>query len=966
VARGGVCGCNKGNMSEEFDDDMSDLLAMAEESVPAENVPEPAKAAEVAVEPTETPADPDIDIDELMSDDTPEPKPVVVAPEVFDDPMDFLENSGLTRDRKVPLASKPWMINHDFKLVESVAELNEIVNRCIASGFCSLDLETEGLDNRINYVNGRPETVHKIVGYCISYDGQTGYYVPVRHAPTDGAPAMNVGPLVEVEQSIIRLCQAAIPEGTKEDKERDPLSYKCSPPKLVIGFWNAQFDHEFLYPVTGIDWWHPDSFEDGLLAGFTLHAGDKNLGLKPKSKQYLADKEGNPYEMVELKELFNNKSKDIDFKSLAPDEVGLLRYAGSDAICTYLLCKKPGFIDRARAKKFASTYRLEKQVTQMLRQMERNRVLIAREKMREILIQKEAEKAEVLKRIQEFALLHRKTEIDPNSPMQLSKFLFGEPPEGLNLSPKPEKNEASGQYKTDAETLEGLAKRADAPTILKDIVTYREAEKFIGTYLLSLVNNPDHNDELRFSFKQTGAGSGRFSAPAGKPDHGYSGVPVHGIPADSEVRRGFIARPGYTLVKADYAAEELRIAANVSDEKVWIKEFLHGTGDLHSITARSIFGKQELSKAERTVGKIVNFLLLFGGGPKAVMRNTGCDELEGKRRKLGFDKSVPTFVAWSKLQHKQVKKDLGVTTPFGRFLAIPDANHADPAIRAACERHATNYQIQGGGADILKISMVLLHKEFNRRGWLKTGQDIVRILLCVHDEIVFEVKSEYVPEAVPLIVDIMESPWKMPIKPKWQVPLVVEPLIGYNWASGYKAERFHGQKLEDGDVVVNGFLYATKRKPKTLDDGTIIENLDTGEILDGKKFRAIDPPWLSGKVQGTPPEETPPPASTAPTNPAPVPPVTAAAPAVTAPVPPPRQSAQPQARSSSDVFTVAIDRLNSQTAEQICEFISLSGDYVDGVNLQLIDPSGEILVPAGQFRVSKEKFMKLLGASNLI
>src|SRR6478736_8487836 len=176
------------------------------------------------------------------------------------------------------------------------------------------------------------------------------------------------------------------------------------------------------------------------------------------------------------------------------------------------------------------------------------------------------------------------------------------------------------------------------------------------------------------------------------------------------------------------------------------------------------------------------------------MRATKCDKVEAARRKANFDKSVPTFAGWVKNQHQLVKKTKGVTTAFGRFIAIPDAavktGDLDPKgvpyteqdarkIAAACERKSTNFPIQGSGADIMKISMVKLVKEFTKYGWLRNGgDDSVRMLMTVHDEIVFEIRHDRLTQAVPIIIEIMEFPSRMV---RWQVPLIVEPLISQTW-----------------------------------------------------------------------------------------------------------------------------------------------------------------------------------------
>jgi hypothetical protein len=228
-----------------------------------------------------------------------------------------------------------------------------------------------------------------------------------------------------------------------------------------------------------------------------------------------------------------------------------------------------------------------------------------------------------------------------------------------------------------------------------------------------------------------------------------------------------------------------------------------------------------------TTHNTANFALVYGGGPAAIMRATGCDKLEGQRRKQAFDKAVPTFANWVKSQHEKVKRALGVYTAFGRWVAIPDANckkgekdsngrllfddDAVKALRAACERHATNYPIQGSGADIMKIAMVLLHKEFYRRGWLRHQTDAVRMLLSVHDELVFEVRHDLVFEAIPVLTEEMEKPTLLarhPYSPKWKVPLVTEPLLGDSWGAEYGCHRVKSdEKLKEGGFIASGYVY---------------------------------------------------------------------------------------------------------------------------------------------------------------
>lgn len=975
------------------DEDISEFSEMF-----ASLAPKPAVVTPVAMTSDDQETDESL-LEAVKSLSVASPRPatsMTASNETDDDPSDFMASTGIKQEREVPDITKPWMKHHTFNRVRTIEEVTQIVDECIARGRCALDLETEGFDNRITYdALGNPRTVHQIVGFCISSDGVTGHYIPVRHKPEDGGENLNVQPLADVEAQIRRLCQAAQP--TPAPGAIDPLSFKefTQKPQLVIYFWNAKFDQEFLFPITGIDWWHPDSFEDGYLAYFCHFAADKALGLKFKSPELLRDVEGNAYGMIELKELFI-KGRDIKFALLSPEEPGCIKYACSDAICTFLLCEPPRPHEKNRfdglklaRTKYAFTYRLEKQTSQVVRVMERNRAKVDRSAFKELLEGYTAERTQRLAQIQEFATQKGFRGLDPNSPKQLSDFLFTDGPGCMNITVpetadypggKPPKSEKNDQYKTGAEVLEAMVEEfgAHAPPILKWIVEYRGVEKMIGTYLTPLYNNPDKNNELRFDFKQTGAGTGRFSAPgrAEHVDHGYAGVPIHGIPNESDMRKGFLARDGYTTVKCDYAGQELRIVANLSGEPVWIDEFLQGDGDLHSITARAFFNKAVVSKDERKMGKIANFALIYGGGPAAIMRATGCDKVEGSRRKQAFDKSVPTFAKWIKAQHAVVKKDLGIWTAFKRWLAIPDANHPDRKIQAACERHSTNYPIQGSGADIMKISMVLLHKEFHKRGWLRNGgDDSIRMLLTVHDEVVFEIRHDRVIEAVPIIVDLMESPAKM-AQPPWRVPLIVEPLVGPSWGIGYKCERAKpGYKPKEGEVIANGFIYGTIRvvdiNKKT---GQPKEKPGIGEVEHFRNekdlkygIRAENAAWLrdvktddvSGPAVAAP--VTPTTASVAqpseagPTAPSvTLPP--AAVDAAIATQPPPRPSTPPP---KGRVVVMRITHLSKHTVSQLASACMKARTPENGQALRLLrltDWSGETIIdPKLQVFIEPEK-----------
>jgi len=864
---------------DELDIDLDELLG---EEAPPTKPSQPAAASApppAAKEPEATPATPappgesdeddDFDWDELSPPEKDDQKPAGPDPGASedddDDDWDFLEEAGLQQQQRVggtETLVKPWMRYHQFNLVKTVAEVREIVDAAIAHKRCALDLETDGFDNRIDYdANGDPHTRHKIVGYCISVKG-AGYYIPLRHKfdKTFDEADPNVGPLAGVNAEIKRLCEAAQPEITPEGLAEDPIASSKikTPGKLKIYFWNAKFDHEYLYPVTGIDAWHPSSYEDGMLSAYVYYTDDKSLGLKGKAAARLfvtdPDDKGpdgtpivHPYEMIKFEDLFPKgvKRAKMHFAEIYPEEGSpVVMYGCSDAICTEILCEakrvdwvhtKEGLITKyddvlSPTKKVSylwSTYhRIEKQAAAATREMERPRQKIDLEETKLLLEEAKKELVTFESRICNLAASKGFHGFNPSSPQQLGDFLFG--PRGLDITPKPDKT-ASEQFKTDAATLEAIHAKSPEIEVLDWIVKYRQVEKVIGTYLTGIAANCDENDCLRFNFKQHGAATGRFTAPKGLPEHGFSGIPIHGIPARNDpnkpkaaqaLRRLFVARDGYTMVKVDYAGQELRVVANISGEQVWIKEFLEGDGDLHTLTAEAFYpGLQRTDadfKLKRTAGKIANFSLIYGGGIQAIMRATGCDKVEAARKLNAFHKSVAQFAAWVKGQHNYVKAKKGVFTGFKRFIRIPDAcikvgdklygkeiteENDARRIRAACERKSTNYPIQGSGADILKISMIKLHKELIKRGWLRSygGDDSVRMVMTVHDEIVFEVKHERLQEAMPLIIECMQYPSRL-IK-SWPVKLIVEPEVGPNWEAKYD-----WLKIMDGSIPVPDWL----------------------------------------------------------------------------------------------------------------------------------------------------------------
>jgi hypothetical protein len=312
----------------------------------------------------------------------------------------------------------------------------------------------------------------------------------------------------------------------------------------------------------------------------------------------------------------------------------------------------------------------------------------------------------------------------------------------------------------------------------------------------------------------------------------------------TRLRECIASRPGYFIVAIDYAGVELRIVTNLSREPKWLAEFFHCSscdhnfnrgngkvtpkpppprcpqcgsdkiGDLHTLTALEIYGqdatKKDNWKKLRGNAKATNFALCYGGGGSAVMRSTGCDKNEGWRIKKQFDGTYNVLSNWWGQQHGFAKKHGYVLTGFGRRYPVPDINHADGFFRSKAERNSVNGPVQGTSADITKIAMGLVYKECKKRGWL----DKVKMIITMHDELVFEISGEVLEEAIEVIVPIMTSnPFILGMN--WPIPYTTDTEIGFNWTNPWDLNamkagevRFVGdKKIKGPDKVPDGYTW---------------------------------------------------------------------------------------------------------------------------------------------------------------
>lgn len=358
-------------------------------------------------------------------------------------------------------------------------------------------------------------------------------------------------------------------------------------------------------------------------------------------------------------------------------------------------------------------------------------------------------------------------EFNINSPKQLGEVLF----DNLGLKPKNQKKTAGGQRSTKESELE---KMKDDHVIIGALLRYRELQKLVSTYVDTLPTQVSADGRIRTTFLQTGTTTGRM----GSRDPNLQNIPVR-TEESRAIRRGFIADQDFSMVGIDYSQIELRIAAIMSHDKKMIDIFNRGE-DVHTGVAVRVFGvnAEEVTSEMRRKAKIINFGILYGMGVNALRANLG-GETSREEAQSFLNAYFHTFTRLAEYleETKQAARNQGYTeTLFGRKRHFPGIRSNAPFVRAQAERMAINAPIQGTAADIMRIAMNEVYANLKKENKL----DSVKILLQVHDELVFEIKNDILEEEIPKLVKIMEDVLKG--KESFGVPIKVDVAVGPNWA----------------------------------------------------------------------------------------------------------------------------------------------------------------------------------------
>lgn len=462
------------------------------------------------------------------------------------------------------------------------------------------------------------------------------------------------------------------------------------------------------------------------------------------------------YTPIHIEELIGEKGKNQ--KSMQDVDIELIKeYAAEDADVTYML-KNALYGELEKTGVLKATLEIEMPLIYVLAEMEYAGVCINTDFLKEYT---KTLNNEILDKEQEI-YGYAKHEFNISSPKQLGVVLFEE----LKVDSAPKKTK-SGQYATGEEE---LLKLKDKHEIINAILDYRGLKKLVSTYteaLPELINQA--TGKIHTSFNQTVTATGRLSST----NPNIQNIPIR-TPEGRKIREAFIASEGNEIYSADYSQVELRVMAHVSGDEKMIEAFAHGE-DIHRSTAAKIYGINidEVSKEQRSNAKSANFGIIYGISAFGLSANTGLSRTDAKTLIDNYFVQYPSIKNYIETTVADARKNGYVETMFHRRRYLPDLNSRNPVVRAQAERNAVNTTVQGTAADIIKIAMINVYNRFKAEG-LKS-----KLIIQVHDELVFDVYPDEKDRVQQIVTDAMEHAVTL------KVSLKAEGNFGKNWLEAH-------------------------------------------------------------------------------------------------------------------------------------------------------------------------------------
>jgi DNA polymerase-1 len=556
--------------------------------------------------------------------------------------------------------------------------------------------------------------IAEMVGFSVAFDANDAYYIPLAH-DYEGAPE-------QLNRETILAQIKPILEDVSVEKIGHHLKY------------DAHILHNHGIELQG---WYFDT----MLASYVLNSVATRHGMDDVARVYLSHLT-TTYEQVAGKGVKQKTFNQIEIETAA-------HYAAEDAHVTYRLYEVLSKKLKAVPELDSILHNIEMPVARVLTIMEENGI----ELDLKFLDQLSVDFSNTIQNLESQIIEMAGQSFNVSSPKQVGEVLFDK------LGIKGGKKTATGQYSTS----ESILEKIDHP-ITALILEYRGLSKLKSTYTDGLQKQANNDSgRVHTSYHQALTATGRLSST----DPNLQNIPIR-AEIGRQIRKAFVAPAGRVLLAADYSQIELRLMAHLSQDEALVDAFNHGQ-DVHRRTAAEVLGivLEDVTNDQRRQAKAVNFGLLYGMSEFGLIRQLGFTRQESQDYIKQYFHRYPGIYEYMQ-RTRQIALEQGfVETIFGRRLYTPDIDARNMMVRKGAERAAINAPLQGSAADIIKMAMVEVDKMLPK--------DQAKMLLQVHDELVFEVDAEIADELAPKLAEVMQSVLKL------SVPLIVEVGKGMNW-----------------------------------------------------------------------------------------------------------------------------------------------------------------------------------------
>ena len=623
-------------------------------------------------------------------------------------------------DARAEAAASAQFDTESYQCVSDLETLGEWIAKAREAGVVAFDTETDSLD----------AMQANLVGFSLSHSENEACYVPLQHR--------------EGEDDLLgggQLLDGQIPL----DDALAALKALLEDPSILIIGQNIKYDWLVMHRY-GVD---IAAFDDTMLLSYVADAGNGGQGMDTLSEKWLGHKP------IAYKDIAGSGKKAVTFDKIALDVA--TKYAAEDADITLRLWRI--LKTRVQAAGLVRVYeRLERPLVPVLARMEERGVSVDRQ----ILSRLSGEFAQKAAGFEDEIYQLAGEKFNVGSPKQLGEILFDK------MSLPGGKKTKTGQWATGAQQLEDLA--AEGHELPRKIVDWRQLTKLKSTYTDALPGyiNPQ-TSRVHTSYSMAATSTGRLSSS----DPNLQNIPIR-TAEGRRIRTAFVAEKGNKLISADYSQIELRVLAHVADIPQLKQAFADGI-DIHAMTASEMFNVPlaEMTPEVRRNAKAINFGIIYGISAFGLANNLGIERSEASDYIKTYFERFPGIKGYMDDTKAFAREHGYVETIFGRRAHYPDIRSSNPSVRAFNERAAINAPIQGSAADIIRRAMVRMEQA------LCDASLSAKMLLQVHDELIFETPEAEVESTIPVVKQIMENA-AMPAV-SMSVPLAVDAQAADDW-----------------------------------------------------------------------------------------------------------------------------------------------------------------------------------------